>query len=98
VIDKDTFHNASKWLVEAYKHMGPLPPTVIIGNKIDLRRQDLVSRAVTTEDGIKFTQFYQDRLNIPAIFWETSALTGQNINDMFSDMIDLMIKYRKADK
>ncbi len=34
VIDRETFDNASKWLVEAYKYMGQLPPTAVIGNKI----------------------------------------------------------------
>ncbi len=92
VVDRDSFDNASKWLVEAFKHMGKLPPTAIIANKIDLRSD--YANSVTTEEGKKFTQFYIDRLDVPAIFWETSALTGQNIIDVFADMIELMKDYR----
>ncbi len=96
VVDRDSFDNASKWLVEAFKHIGKLPPTAIIANKIDLRSEYPSNEIVTTEEGGRFTQFYIDRLNVPAIFWETSALTGENIVDMFGNMIDLMKEFREV--
>ena len=49
VVDRDSFDNASKWLVEAYKNMGPLPPTVIVANKIDLRPLQPADKIVTAE-------------------------------------------------
>ena len=36
-IDKASFENAPRWLVEAHAHVGSLPPIIIVGNKIDLR-------------------------------------------------------------
>jgi len=90
VVDRETFDNASKWLVEAYKYMGQLPPTAVIGNKTDLRwgypREDVVS----TEEGQQFTEYFTEKLEVDAIFRETSALTGENIQDMFTELLRMM--------
>jgi len=90
VIDRESFDNASKWLVEAFKNMGPLPPTVIIGNKIDLREKLDRSKYVTPDEGKAFTQYFIDKLGVPAIFRETSAKTGANIHDTFHELLRMM--------
>jgi small GTP-binding protein len=90
VNNRESFDNASKWLVEAYKNMGPLPPTVIVGNKIDLRTSLDKSKFVTPEEGKKFTEYFIEKLNVPAIFRETSAKTGANIMDTFKELLRMM--------
>jgi small GTP-binding protein len=90
VVDRDSFDNASKWLVEAFKNMGPLPPTVIVGNKIDLRPLREADKIVTAEEGKKFMQYFIDKLGVPAIFRETSAKTGENILDTFEELLRMM--------
>ena len=90
VIDRETFDNASKWLVEAFKNMGPLPPTVIIGNKIDLRESYDKTKYVTTEEGEEFTKYFIEKLGVPAIYRETSARTGANIQDTFHELLRMM--------
>lgn len=35
ITDCDSFQDASKWLVKAFKYIGELPPTLIIANKKD---------------------------------------------------------------
>ncbi|MGY5861465.1 MAG: Rab family GTPase [Candidatus Thorarchaeota archaeon] len=90
VIDRETFDNASKWLVEAYKYMGQLPPTAVIGNKIDLRWEHPREDVVSTKEGQQFTEYFIEKLNVNAIFKETSALTGENIQDMFAELIKMM--------
>ncbi|MFX0054637.1 MAG: Rab family GTPase [Promethearchaeota archaeon] len=90
VVDRDSFDNASKWLVEAFKNMGPLPPTVIVGNKIDLRPLRQADKIVTTEEGKKFMQYFIEKLGVPAIFRETSAKTGENILDTFEELLRMM--------
>ncbi|MHA2230468.1 MAG: Rab family GTPase [Candidatus Thorarchaeota archaeon] len=92
VVDRDSFDNASKWLVEAYKNMGKLPPTVIVGNKTDLRPGVPEKERVTSEEGQKFTEYFIEKLDVPAIFRETSALTGYNIEDTFEQLLDMMSK------
>jgi small GTP-binding protein len=90
VIDRETFDNASKWLVEAFKNMGPLPPTVIIGNKIDLRTSNDKKKFVTTEEGQAFCEYFIEKLGVPAIYRETSAKTGENIQDTFHELLRMM--------
>jgi small GTP-binding protein len=90
VVDRDSFDNASKWLVEAYKNMGPLPPTVIVANKIDLRPLQPADKIVTAEEGRKFMEYFIEKLEVPAIFRETSAKTGENILDTFEELLRMM--------
>ncbi|MCK4567292.1 MAG: GTP-binding protein [Candidatus Thorarchaeota archaeon] len=90
VTDRDSFDNASKWLVEAFKNMGPLPPTVIIANKIDLRYTNDKSKYVTTQEGEDFTKYFIEKLDVPAIYRETSAKTGSGIQDTFTELLRMM--------
>ncbi|MEM4734539.1 MAG: Rab family GTPase [Candidatus Thorarchaeota archaeon] len=90
VVDRRSFDNASKWLVEAYRNMKRLVPTVIIGNKIDLRNGVPESQLVTTEEGQRFTEYFINKLGIPAVFIEVSAKTGEKIQDAFSELLRMM--------
>ncbi|MFW9850279.1 MAG: Rab family GTPase [Candidatus Thorarchaeota archaeon] len=90
VVDRDSFDNASKWLVEAYNNMGPLPPTVIVGNKTDLREGKPKHTIVTPDEGIRFTKYFIEKLDVPAVFKETSAMTGYNIENTFHDLLQMM--------
>ncbi|MCK5238104.1 MAG: GTP-binding protein [Candidatus Thorarchaeota archaeon] len=90
VVDRESFDNASKWLVEAYNNMGPLPPTVIVGNKTDLRDGVPPEQRVTANEGRQFCEYFIDKLKVPAVFKETSALTGYNIENTFHDLLQMM--------
>ncbi|TFG26609.1 GTP-binding protein [Candidatus Thorarchaeota archaeon] len=90
VINRESFDNASKWLVEAYKNMGPLPPTIIIGNKTDLRYSLDRSKYVTPEEGEAFAKYFIKKLDVPAVFHETSAKTGSGIQDAFTRLLQMM--------
>jgi GTPase SAR1 family protein len=76
--------------------MGPLPPTVIIGNKIDIRDSYDKSKYVTTEEGEEFTKYFIEKLGVPAIFRETSAKTGANIQDTFHELLRMMSEAQDA--
>ncbi|MFX0046419.1 MAG: GTP-binding protein [Candidatus Hermodarchaeota archaeon] len=91
VVDRESFDNASKWLVEAHGFMGELPPLIVAGNKIDLRPTHVQEETVSTEEGEAFAKRFSEKLNTPAIFIETSALTGENIDEAFTKLIRLMI-------
>ncbi|MCF2137709.1 MAG: GTP-binding protein [Candidatus Thorarchaeota archaeon] len=90
VIDRETFDNASKWLVEAYRNMGRLPPTIIIGNKIDLRGTVPPDQQVSSKEGQQFADYFIKKLEIPAVFIETSAKTGENIHEAFEKILQMM--------
>lgn len=99
VVNRESFDHASKWLVEAHKYMGTLPPTAVLANKIDLREARPSDEMVSTEEGQKFAKIFSDRLEVPVLFRETSALTGESIQEVFHDLIELMIELNpvKAD-
>ncbi|MFW9912995.1 MAG: GTP-binding protein [Candidatus Thorarchaeota archaeon] len=91
VVNRESFDNASKWLVEAHGFMGELPPLIIIGNKIDLRPSHPVEETVSYEEGQAFTKRFGEKMNTPSIFIETSALTGENIDKAFESLTEMMI-------
>ena len=70
--------------------MGPLPPTIIIGNKTDLRHSLDKSKYVTPNEGEAFTKYFIQKLGIPAVFHETSAKTGSGIQDAFTQLLQMM--------
>ncbi len=95
VINRKSLDNASKWMVEAFKYMGDLPPITIIANKVDLRDDYPSTDIVTTQEGREFTDHFKEKMEVPSIFIETSAKTGQNVLNAFDQLIDMMLEYRK---
>ncbi|MHA2176913.1 MAG: Rab family GTPase [Candidatus Thorarchaeota archaeon] len=91
VVDRESFDNASKWLVEAHGFIKEFPPLTIVGNKIDLRSNYPEEDIVSYEEGEKFTKMISERLNTHSIFIETSALTGENIDEAFNRLTTIMI-------
>ncbi|MFX1578411.1 MAG: GTP-binding protein [Promethearchaeota archaeon] len=95
VVDRESFDSASKWLVEAKGYMDELPALIIVGNKVDLRSYHPKENIISYEEGLEFTNNFSDKLNTPAIFIETSALTGENIDKAFDQLTRLMINPRE---
>ncbi|MHA1935811.1 MAG: Rab family GTPase, partial [Candidatus Thorarchaeota archaeon] len=91
VVDRTAFDNASKWLVEAHRFLRKLPPLIIVGNKIDLRPGYTQGETVSTEEGQEFTEKISEELKTRAVFIETSALTGENIDEGFETLTKMMI-------
>ncbi|MHA2058936.1 MAG: Rab family GTPase [Candidatus Thorarchaeota archaeon] len=91
VVDREAFDNCSKWLVEAKGFMEEFPALIIVGNKIDLRSYHPKEGIVSYEEGLEFTKKFSEQLNTPAIFIETSALTGENIDRAFEKLTRMMI-------
>lgn len=91
VVDRESFDNSSRWLVEAHGYLGKLPPLIIAGNKIDLRPSYPSDEVVSYEEGRAFSERFSEKMNTPAVFIETSALTGENINDAFEALARMMI-------
>ena len=44
----------------------------------------------TSEEGQAFTEYFIKKLEVPAIFRETSAKTGANIQDTFHELLRMM--------
>ena len=76
VIDKNSFENIHKWMVQV-KSLAPTDVKVIlVGNKSDFSEE----REITYEEGKKMA----DKYNL--IFFETSAKSGENVQLVFKIM------------
>jgi len=81
VTRKETFDSLENWFKEI-KNVSPKISLILVGNKIDLEDE----RILSTEQGEELAQ----KLNLSYI--ETSAKTGENINDAFKMLAFQMIK------
>jgi Ras-related protein Rab-2A len=81
ISSKDTFKKVSSWIEDCKVHAPKTINLILIGNKSDLEK-----REVTYEEG-------QELANNNGIkFYEASAKTGQNIEEIFSDSVNEIAK------
>mmetsp|Transcript_11090 Transcript_11090/g.30627 ORF Transcript_11090/g.30627 Transcript_11090/m.30627 type:complete len:203 (-) Transcript_11090:140-748(-) len=83
ITNRDSFLRASTWLEELRTGAAPNVVIALVGNKVDLAETDN-NRAVQTSEAKHFAS--TNRL----LFFETSAVTGENVpaafDKMFQDM------------
>jgi len=79
--NRKSFESVKEWLKELEDFIGGREiPIIIIGNKTDLRDQ----REVRYEDGVSVVNELMTKPNIKISYIETSALTGENVEDAFT--------------
>ena len=82
ITNRDSFNNIGTW-VEECKNNGPTTISlVLVGNKTDLEYK----RQITYEEGEEFA----NRNNMQ--FFDTSAVNGNNIDKLFNDTVENIIK------
>ncbi|MHA1381606.1 MAG: Rab family GTPase [Candidatus Helarchaeota archaeon] len=81
VTNKSTYDHIFNWVDEATHICGNIP-LVLVGNKIDL----IKDRVITSDKGEELGK------KIGANFFETSAKTGKNIDLVFKNLINKVIK------
>ena len=79
--NRETFEHVKVWLDELSNFIGKSDiPIVIVGNKSDLKDQ----RAVSYEEGVSLANELSEKGTSKISYIETSALTGENVDDSFS--------------
>ncbi|MHA1862565.1 MAG: GTP-binding protein [Candidatus Thorarchaeota archaeon] len=86
VTRRRTFLNIDKWKEEAFENTGREIPIVMVANKIDL----VDDRIVTQKDGKTYAK------ENGFIYVESSALTGENVEDAYVELCRKMVKESKA--
>ena len=78
VTNLQTYENVKNWINQIREEANPNVVIYLAGNKIDVNEE---LRVVRTEEGQKIA----DEYNLP--FYETSAKSGININEIFEDLV-----------
>ena len=91
--NRKSFDNLDNWLKELKKESNPDAKTILIGNKVDLEKERVVSYA----EAEKYAKDYNF-----SYFFETSAKTGFNAQKVFINaaisLYDDYIKYKSSEK
>ncbi len=82
----DTFTSIQKWLTEVRTALGEKIPFILIGNKIDLLKD--VGEVIDKNEPKEFAQKHG------CAYKETSAKTGFNVEEVFNELIDQILKSR----
>lgn len=103
VTRRDSFVNLNNWLSEYFKNNGHgKQPFVVLGNKSDLREKfpDVIGPSEGQQFAEKMTnETKQTGFSVP--YFDTSALTGQNISESFESLGRSFLEFnekRKAQK
>jgi small GTP-binding protein len=83
VTQEITFNNVTNWLKQIESHASEDVVKILVANKIDLP-----NRVVGTEAGQSLAHEYG------LTYFETSAMTGTNINELFYDAASQIIKLK----
>ncbi|TFG24692.1 MAG: GTP-binding protein [Promethearchaeota archaeon] len=79
--NRESFENVKIWFDELINFLGKMDlPIVIVGNKTDLKEK----REISYEEGVSLVPELAEKGVSKISYIETSALTGENINDAFS--------------
>lgn len=88
VVDKLSFDNISKWVAQIQNSAPKTVQVILVGNKKDLDTQ----RVISYEQGEECAKKYGGH------YFEVSALTGENIKEMFIKMGQLVSKEMNLSK
>lgn len=82
ITDERSFSSIKKWIEECKSYTNEKILLVLVGNKNDLKEQ----RVITKEEGKSLAEEYGME------FYESSALTGENINEIFFESCKIINK------
>ena len=82
VTSKTTFENIDKWMSEIKEKASPDMKVMIVGNKIDLKEE----RVVSTEEATEKAKLLESPI------METSALDATNVKEAFYDLLKEMFR------
>lgn len=82
---RDTFYSVREWLKQLWGIAGIIP-TILIGNKGDMRSTALSEIMVSEEEGKKFATYLSKQTGKEVPYIEISALHRINVNAIFNEL------------
>jgi small GTP-binding protein len=97
ITNRATLESLQNWVKEYWKHSGEAAiPMIIVGNKKDLREQ--LPSCITEEEGKAFAETLSAKsaaVGIKVHYLETSAKTGENVEEGFNKLVSEIHNYLK---
>lgn len=96
----DSFENIPKWLIEIKKQTKNQPvPVILLANKVDLK--DKSDHVIKTSEGKALAKaiskyYWNENKQVDIPFFETSAVTGLNIDEAFNKLGELIMYNQKS--
>ena len=87
VTKEKTFDNVRTWINALKEQAEPDLVIILVGNKIDLCEKNPQMRKVTKEQAMNFS--HENKL----LFEETSAITDQNVTEVFEHLLQGLFPY-----
>ncbi|MFX1555389.1 MAG: Rab family GTPase, partial [Promethearchaeota archaeon] len=79
--NRSSFENVSNWYEELREFVPDIDiPIVLVANKSDLKEE----RKISYQEGVKLANILSEKEKIKISYIETSALTGENVEDAFN--------------
>ncbi len=91
VSNPSTAEKLVDWIKEIRKTIHEPVPMILVGNKVDLRTE---MECLTTEQGEELVQQFSKTFNNSFSFLESSAKSGENIENIFSSIAKAVINFR----
>jgi Ras-related protein Rab-2A len=86
VTRRRSFLNIDNWKNECFTNLGNTIPLVVVANKVDLAD----SRVVSREEGEQYAKEHE------FLYVESSALTGENVEEAYVDLCITILKEGNA--
>ena len=91
---RKTYENVLSWVNEFLKNVERRDVAVVlVGNKVDLRGEG--GSMISEEEGLRLRDAIEEKFGIPVSFIETSAKTGENVEEAFCTLARELLKKAK---
>lgn len=105
-IERWSFQSIDFWLKESAAICDPLPPLLIVANKVDVRNEGKTrsgDRPVSKEEGFKMAEGLakkhgQDGKLHSVAFIETSCVTGEGVEAVFRTAAELSLRWKPEEE
>lgn len=86
----ETYQNIDQWVEELLRNSNQAIPVAVLANKVDL--VETVPVSVSEEDGRRLCANLTEKLGLEVPYLETSAKTGQNVEEAFQGIAEQVVK------